>query len=157
MTVENPSALTRGHVIFDGGQVHGHRLASYSRPMGVTERPGRRAIVKVSREEIVLMVFEMEPRTNGAGPHIHKRHVDSFFVLEGELEVMVDCEIIQAGPGELVHAPPHVVHSFKNSSDSRLRLLNIHTPGMRFDEYIRKMDEGVDVNPEEYDVWEVDE
>jgi len=28
---------------------------------------------------------------------------------------------------------------------------------MRFDEYIRKMDEGVDVNPEEYDVREVDD
>ena len=37
-------------------------------------------------------------------------------------------------------------------SAGRVRLLNIHTPGMRFDEYIRKMDEGIDVNPEEYDV-----
>jgi quercetin dioxygenase-like cupin family protein len=123
----------------------------------VTERPGRRAIVKVSREEIVLMVFEMEPETDGAGPHIHKRHVDSFYVLEGELEVTVAGETVHAQPGEIVHAQPHVVHSFKNSSSGHVRLLNIHTPGMRFDEYIRKMDEGVDVNPEEYDVWEVDD
>ena len=123
----------------------------------VLERPGRWAVVKVSREEIVLMEFEMEPRTDGAGPHFHKEHVDSFYVIEGELEVTVAGETVHAGPGELVHAPPHVVHSFKNSSAGRLRLLNIHTPGMRFDEYIRKMDEGVDVNPEEYDVWEVDE
>jgi mannose-6-phosphate isomerase-like protein (cupin superfamily) len=123
----------------------------------VLERPGRRATVLVAREELVLFEFDMGPRTDGAGPHIHKRHVDSFYVLEGELEVMVGGETLHVGPGEVVHAPPHVVHSFKNSSDSRLRLLNIHTPGMRFDEYIRKMDEGVDVNPEEYDVWEVDQ
>jgi quercetin dioxygenase-like cupin family protein len=122
----------------------------------VLERPGRRATVLVAREELVMFEFEMEPRTDGAGPHIHKAHSDSFYVLEGELEVMVDGETLYAGPGELVHAPPHVVHSFENSSDGRLRLLNMHTPGMRFDEYIRKMDEGVDVNPEEYDVWEVE-
>jgi mannose-6-phosphate isomerase-like protein (cupin superfamily) len=123
----------------------------------VLERPGRRATVLVAREELVLFEFEMEPETDGAGPHFHKRHVDSFYVLEGELEVMVAGETVHAHPGQLVHAPPGVIHSFKNSSAEHLRLLNIHTPGMRFDEYIRKMDEGVDVNPEEYDIWEVDE
>jgi quercetin dioxygenase-like cupin family protein len=123
----------------------------------VLERPGRRAFVKVSREEIVLMEFEMQPETDGAGPHFHRRHVDSFYVIEGELELTVDGETVYAHEGDLVHAPPGVVHSFKNSSSERVRLLNIHTPGMRFDEYIRKMDAGHDVNPEEYDVWEVGE
>jgi quercetin dioxygenase-like cupin family protein len=123
----------------------------------ILERPGRRAGVKVSREEIVLMEFEMEPETDGAGPHFHREHVDAFYVIEGELEVSVAGETVHARPGKLVHAAPGVVHSFKNSSAGPVRLLNIHTPGMRFDEYIRKMDEGADVNPEEYDVWEVDE
>ena len=104
-----------------------------------------------------MFEFEMEPRTDGAKPHIHKRHVDSFYVLEGELEIMVDGETVHARPGDLVHAPPSVVHAFKNSSGQRARFLNTHAPGMRFDEYIRKMDAGVDVNPEKYDVWEVDE
>jgi quercetin dioxygenase-like cupin family protein len=122
----------------------------------VLERPGRRAVVLVSREEIVLMEFRMQPRTDGAGPHFHKVHVDSFYVLEGELEVTVAGETVHAGPGELVHAPPHVVHSFKNSSSGRVRLLNIHTPGMRFDDYIRQMDAGEDPDPTEYDVYEVD-
>jgi quercetin dioxygenase-like cupin family protein len=122
----------------------------------VLERPGRRAVVKVSREEVVLMEFEMEPETDGAGPHFHREHVDAFYVIEGELEVMVDGETVHARPGELVHAAPGVVHSFKNSSAGRVRLLNIHTPGMHFDEYIRKMDEGEDPDPAEYDVYEVD-
>jgi mannose-6-phosphate isomerase-like protein (cupin superfamily) len=125
--------------------------------MEVLERPGRRAVVKVSREEIVLMELEMEPETDGAGPHFHRQHVDAFYVLEGTLEVTVAGETVHAQPGELVYAAPEVVHSFKNSSSGRTRLLNIHTPGMRFDEYIRKMDAGEDVNPEEYDFWEVDE
>ncbi len=103
------------------------------------------------------MEFEMEPETDGAGPDFHRQHVDAFYVLEGTLEVTVAGETVHAQPGELVHAAPTVVHSFKNSSSGRTRLLNIHTPGMRFDEYMRKMDAGEDVNPEEYDTWEVDE
>ena len=120
--------------------------------MEVLERPGRRATVLVAREELVVFEFELEPRTHGADPHIHRRHVDSFYVLEGELEVMVDGETFHARPGELVHAPPNAVHAFKNSSAERLRFLNVHTPGMRFDEYIRRMDARDEtLDPTEYD------
>ena len=114
-------------------------------------------MVKVSRDELVLLDSVIEPGGGGAGPHFHKQHVDSFYVLEGELEVTVAGETVQAHSGDLVHAAPNVVHSFENASPSRVRFLNLHTPGMRFDEYLRKLDEGDDVNPEEYDVWEVDE
>jgi quercetin dioxygenase-like cupin family protein len=122
----------------------------------ILEREGRRAVVKVAREEVVLMEFEMEPETDGAGPHFHRRHVDAFYVLEGELELTVSGETLHAGPGELIHAPPEAVHSFKNSSANRVRFLNLHAPGMRFDEYIRRMDARDDPDPEDYDVFEVD-
>ena len=121
----------------------------------VLERPGRRAEVKVSRDELVLFEFEMEPRTPGASPHFHKQHVDSFYVLEGELEVTVDGETMRVRAGELAYAEPGVVHSFKNASSERVRFLNVHAPGMRFDEYIRKLDAGEKPNPENYDGFNV--
>ena len=117
----------------------------------VLERPGRRAEVKVSRDELVVFEFELEPETDGTGPHFHKQHVDSFYVLEGELEVTVAGERVLAQAGDLVHAAPGVVHSFKNSSPERVRFLNVHAPGMRFDEYIRKLDAGEQPDPEQYD------
>jgi quercetin dioxygenase-like cupin family protein len=117
----------------------------------VLERPGRRAEVKVSRNELVVFEFEMAAETDGTGPHFHKQHVDSFYVLEGELEVTVAGEMLHAHPGDFVHAAPGVVHSFKNSSPARVRFLNVHAPGMRFDEYIRKLDAGEQPDPEQYD------
>ena len=120
------------------------------------ERPGRRATVLISRDELVLMEFEMEPETDGAGPHYHARHVDSFYVLEGELEVTVAGEAVRAQPGKLVYAAPEVVHSFRNASEQPVRFLNIHAPGMRFDEYMRRMDAGEDFDHTEYDVYEVE-
>jgi quercetin dioxygenase-like cupin family protein len=121
----------------------------------VTEREGRRARILISRDEIVLMEFEMDPETDGAGPHYHRTHVDSFYVLEGKLEVTVAGDVVEAGPGTLVHAAPEVVHSFRNL-DLPTRLLNFHTPGARFDEYMKRMDAGEDPDPEEYDVFEVE-
>ena len=117
----------------------------------VLERPGRRAEVKIARDELVMFEFEMAPETDGAGPHFHKRHVDSFYVLEGELEFMIAGETVHAHVGEFVHVAPGVVHAFKNSSAERARFLNVHAPGMRFDEYIRRMDADDDPNPAEYD------
>jgi quercetin dioxygenase-like cupin family protein len=120
----------------------------------VLERPGRRAEVKVSRRELVLFEFEMAPETNGAGPHFHKQHVDSFYVLDGELELTVAGQVVNARPGDLVHVEPDVVHSFRNASGERVRFLNLHTPGMRFDEYIRRMDADDDPDPSQYDTFE---
>jgi quercetin dioxygenase-like cupin family protein len=117
----------------------------------ILERPGRRAEVKVSRDEIVAFEFEMAPEMNGAAPHFHKQHVDSFYVLEGELELTVAREVVNAHAGDLVHVEPDVVHSFKNASRERVRFLNLHTPGMRFDEYIRRMDANDDPDPAQYD------
>jgi mannose-6-phosphate isomerase-like protein (cupin superfamily) len=117
----------------------------------ILERPGRRAEVKVARDELVVFEFEVDAGTDGASPHFHERHVDSFYVLEGELELTVSGETVQARPGDLVPVPPGVVHAFRNASGERVRFLNMHAPGMRFDEYIRRMDAGEEIGPGEYD------
>jgi mannose-6-phosphate isomerase-like protein (cupin superfamily) len=117
----------------------------------VLERPGRRAEVLVARDELVVFRFEMDARTHGAGPHHHRAHVDSFLILEGELEVNVDGEARTLGPGEIAVVPPRTTHAFRNASGASARFLNFHTPGMRFEEYIRKMDAGEKPDPAEYD------
>jgi quercetin dioxygenase-like cupin family protein len=121
----------------------------------VLTRKGRRAEVLLARDELVLLAFDMEPRTDGAGPHFHREHIDSFYVLEGELQVMSGKDWKTLRPGQLVAATPGTVHAFRNASDVGVRFLNLHTPGKRFDEYIRRMDASEDPNPADYDVVEV--
>src|SRR5438034_3374930 len=120
--------------------------------MEVTERPGRRAVIEVARDELVVLVFELE--SGGAGPHLHRRHVDSFYGLEGELELYVGDEVVHLRPGTFAAVPPGVVHSFDHSGPP-VRFLNFHTPGMRFDEYMRRMDAGEDFDHAEYDAFPV--
>ena len=70
-------------------------------------------------------------------PHTHDDHVDSFYVLEGEVEFTVGDETVRAGPGTWMAAPIGTVHGFRNAGDGELRLLNIHAPNTGFTERLR--------------------
>jgi quercetin dioxygenase-like cupin family protein len=85
-------------------------------------------VVKVARPELSLLAIQFPPG-GGVDPHYHERHSDSFFILEGELEIYVGDEVVSAVAGTYVLAPPRVVHYFRNVSDAPVRLLNLHTPG----------------------------
>lgn len=100
-------------------------------PLGTT-------VLKAERPELSLLIFEVKPE-GGVSPHFHKGHSDSFFVLEGELEIHLGDESFHASPGSYALAPPHVVHWFRNESDTPTRVLNLHTPG-GFGTYRRELE-----------------
>jgi mannose-6-phosphate isomerase-like protein (cupin superfamily) len=74
----------------------------------------------------------------GPPPHVHDTLVDSFYVLEGTLTVVVGHEEVELGPGGFACAPPGVRHTFSNRSDSQVRFLNINAPG-GFERYMREL------------------
>jgi mannose-6-phosphate isomerase-like protein (cupin superfamily) len=64
--------------------------------------------------------------------HLHDDHVDSFYVLEGEIEFVFADHTVTAGPGTFVAAPPGVLHGFRTRGPRRARMLNVHTPNAGF-------------------------
>jgi quercetin dioxygenase-like cupin family protein len=84
------------------------------------------------------------PRREGADLHIHRQHTDMFYVLEGELTVMLGTEgetaVVTAGV--LARVPPLVVHGFRNGSDAEVRYLNFHAPGRQFADFLRALRDG---------------
>jgi quercetin dioxygenase-like cupin family protein len=114
--------LDEGHAIFLGPG-EGERI--------------RNLTVKVSREEIDALEIECGPGY-GPDPHTHEIEVDSFYILEGELDFTLGDEVLRAGPGTFVSAPPGVVHGFKNPGPRRARFLNFHTPAGGFVDSLRK-------------------
>ena len=103
------------------------------------EGKNRIATIKIGREELSLIEFELEPGFAGPDPHTHDDHVDSFYVLEGEPEFVVDDDRVRLGAGSYVAAPVGVVHTFANPGPDRARLLNIHAPSRGFHEFLRRM------------------
>ena len=70
-------------------------------------------------------------------PHRHDDHTDSFYVLEGEVEFTLEDEVVRAGPGTWVSAPPGTLHGFRNPGSGRARVLNVHAPDAGFADSVR--------------------
>jgi len=112
--------------------------------------------IKGVRPELDFLEYDVGPGYEGPGPHYHERHVDSFYVLEGELEFTLGEETRRAGPGTYVLVPPGVVHAFTNRGPGRARFLNVHAPETGFVEYMRARDRGEDADPTDFDVHDVE-
>jgi mannose-6-phosphate isomerase-like protein (cupin superfamily) len=74
----------------------------------------------------------------GPVPHVHREMVDSFYVLEGELTVLLGEDTANAGPGSYALVPPGTVHTFSNPSDRPVRMLNLMAPG-GFEQYLKEL------------------
>lgn len=69
------------------------------------------------------------PPQGGPGPHAHAGIQESFYVLEGEVEVKTPSETIIARKGDCVTIPRGgTVHCFKNKSDTTAHLICIVAP-----------------------------
>jgi mannose-6-phosphate isomerase-like protein (cupin superfamily) len=97
----------------------------------------RVAWIKVGREELSMIEFELESGFGGPDSHHHTDHIDSFYVLDGEAEFLMDGETVRLGAGSFVAAPLGVEHTFSNPGPGRARLLNIHAPSTGFHERLR--------------------
>jgi quercetin dioxygenase-like cupin family protein len=119
----------------------------------------RTATIKIARDEVALVEFQLAAGFQGPKAHVHRRHVDSFYVIEGEPEFRAGDETLRGEPGMFVAAPPGVVHSFSNPGPGHARLVNVHAPSCDFHEYLHVMERADDLDEAthaRYDVYEVE-
>jgi quercetin dioxygenase-like cupin family protein len=85
----------------------------------------------VTGEESGGAYFAMEalvPPGGGPPPHIHTREDETFYLLEGQIEFLLDDESVVAGPGDFVNVPRGTVHRFQNTGTDTARLVLTFTP-----------------------------
>jgi quercetin dioxygenase-like cupin family protein len=112
----------------------------------ITERAARTLHLKVGVDAIAVTETRYEPGERGPDAHVHRRHADAFYVLEGTMlyELGPDGEAVDAPAGSFVAAPPDVAHSFRNEGPGRARFLNFHAPSEGFHDYLRSSYAGQD-------------
>jgi hypothetical protein len=67
---------------------------------------------------------------------VHPTPAESFEVIEGALDLVVDGEWRTLTVGESASVPPGALHTFKNRSGKTVRVRNVHRPAVRFEDYI---------------------
>ena len=75
-----------------------------------------------------LMMAETPPHVPGPPPHLHQSYQESFLILEGEMEFMIDGEIRGVIAGESVDVTPNTMHTFGNNCDQTFKWININSP-----------------------------
>ena len=76
-----------------------------------------------------LYRWDMDPGPGGAKPHFHRTFSESFFVLDGEVQLYDGEQWRASVPGDFVHVPEGGLHGFRNDSDDPASLLILFTPG----------------------------
>lgn len=111
----------------------------------VSDRPERTVLIKAGLEAIAVTETRYEPGERGPDPHVHHRHTDAFYVLEGEILFGIGPEVdeVTGAAGSFVAAPPGVVHTFRNASSGWARYLNFHAPSERFHDNLRAARDGI--------------
>ena len=113
----------------------------------IVDRTARTAIIKSGIDPLTLVWFRYEPGQHGPDPHVHRKHTDCFYVIEGEMTFELGQDVLRGGPGTFVMAPPGVRHTFRNESDGSGRFLNLHAPSCGFHDELRARRDGRRIAP----------
>jgi mannose-6-phosphate isomerase-like protein (cupin superfamily) len=90
-------------------------------------------------ERFSLVEHPMSPRALAAPLHLHTREDEYSFVLEGRMGALLGDEVVEAGPGDLVHKPRDQWHTFWNAGDEPCRILEIIAPA-GFERFFKELD-----------------
>jgi mannose-6-phosphate isomerase-like protein (cupin superfamily) len=117
---------------YDVDEPYGPADAIVADPDGGERLPrgDRENTIRAETTEISLFELAFDERWEGVDPHSHDEHVDSFFLLDGEVEFLLGDETVRVGAGSYVAAPPGTTHGFRPIGPARL--LNIHAPDAGF-------------------------
>jgi mannose-6-phosphate isomerase-like protein (cupin superfamily) len=110
------------------------QMISQARPTG--GKPaywslGALFIVHVDGEETggeFALVEAIEPPGLMTPLHVHHRESQTMFVFEGEVTVYLPGKTLVVGPGESVYKPKGVPHTYKLTSETPARLLEVEAP-----------------------------
>jgi mannose-6-phosphate isomerase-like protein (cupin superfamily) len=90
---------------------------------------GMPMIVKAGAEQTrgayALIEYSHAAGAAGPPPHIHHHHEEAFYVLEGELTLLIGDETVTVGPGGFALVPRGAVHQPSNSGRETARFFFI--------------------------------
>ncbi|MGQ0677390.1 MAG: cupin domain-containing protein [Rhodospirillales bacterium] len=100
-----------------------------------------RTFVKVSSADSgdAFTLMEDNLKTEfSLGLHLHRKHAETFYVLEGNTEFYIDGDWITAAPGATIHVPPGVPHAVQQADGRAGKMLMIFQPA-GFDRFLAEL------------------
>ena len=89
---------------------------------------GQKIIIYNTDSDYDLVELSIPKKSQGPPLHMHNNCAESFLVIEGELEIMVNEKKKLLKAGDSITIPLKVWHTFNNVSDQDCICINIHKP-----------------------------
>jgi mannose-6-phosphate isomerase-like protein (cupin superfamily) len=91
--------------------------------------------------------WELLPGCNMVDPlhHIHPHAMETYHILEGEMEFFIRDKWVRAKKGDRLVVEKGVRHTFRNPTDSVVRVFNTHEPALAMEDYFEDVVRVIDV------------
>ena len=89
-----------------------------------------KALAELDDGDLSLMERTLPPGGRRPPQHRHTNCSEAYFVLDGQVSVIVDDDELVLGPEGFMLVPRGTAHTFGNAGEDPARLLVIHAPAM---------------------------
>lgn len=90
-------------------------------------------------EEIGVAEVRARPAAGADPPaHVHRRHAEALYVLDGELVLRLEDGERRVGADTWAFIPPGVGHAYTVAGGERARFLELHLPSCGFGDFLRR-------------------
>jgi mannose-6-phosphate isomerase-like protein (cupin superfamily) len=81
--------------------------------------------------------WDLLPHCNMKDPlvHIHPNAIETYEILEGEMEFFIKDKWVKAKKGDKLAVPMGITHAFRNPTDQVVQVYNTHQPALRMENY----------------------
>jgi quercetin dioxygenase-like cupin family protein len=81
---------------------------------------------------------DMMKPTFTLGLHLHRKHTETFYILEGEVEFRLGTQTHVAQAGTTIHVPPNTPHAAWVNNGRPAKMIMLYTPS-GIDEFLKEM------------------
>lgn len=75
----------------------------------------------------------------GPGPHFHRSITESFYILDGVVELYDGTRWVEAAKGDFYFVPEGGIHGFRTTEDGSASMLILFTPGAPREDYFETL------------------
>jgi mannose-6-phosphate isomerase-like protein (cupin superfamily) len=88
------------------------------------------------------------PPEGGPPLHVHHNQIETFYILEGEMEMTLGDQVYEAKAGDFIHVSKDTPHKFQNRSRTTTKMIFTFVPAGDIEEFFREsFKETTDRNP----------
>lgn len=96
-------------------------------------RPSGAAVtILVSAEDsggAMSMIETLSPPGSGPTYHSHSREDETFYVVSGTAEILLETRSFQCKAGDHIFGPRNIFHTYRNVGEDPLKLVIVYCPG----------------------------